>query len=65
MVATKKPTVAGPLPELPDVTVIQLTLLAADQGQAAGADIATVPLNPPEAGAMFPRPTPYQHEVLA
>src|SRR5450631_2761938 len=59
--ATKKPNVPGPLPGLPEVTVIQVTLLAPDHVQAAAVETATVPLNPPGAAVIFPRETVYTH----
>lgn len=59
LLATKKCIVPGPVPGLPEVTSIQVTLLVADHGQD-GAEVETLadPLKPPGAAVMLPRLTP-------
>ena len=63
--ARKKPTVPGPLPVAPEVMVIQLALLAADQEQAGCVVTAAVPFRPPEADFILPKVTPYVQDVPA
>ena len=53
-VATKKSAVPVPVVALPEVTEIQLTLLAAVHEQDAVVTTLTVPSNPPAADVMFP-----------
>jgi hypothetical protein len=55
LVATKKPVAPVPVVALPEVTEIQLTLLAAVHEQDAEVTILAVSLNPPEAAVMFPK----------
>ena len=57
--AMKNPVVPGPVPWLPDVTVIQLTLLAADHPHPACVETMAVPFTPPCAAVIVPSETPY------
>jgi len=57
LLATKKFAVPGPVTELPEVTVIQFTLLEAFQEQAAPVETLADPANPPEVANMLPNVT--------
>ena len=63
LLAMKNPTVPGPVPWLPEVTVIQLTLLVADHPHPASVETMAVPLTPPCAAVIAPRETPYEQEI--
>jgi len=65
LLATKKFSVPGPVPGLPEVTLIQVTLVVADHGQAAAVEILALPLNPPVVAVILPRVTPYEQDVPA
>ena len=58
LLATKKLTVPNPVPEFPEVTSIQLTLLVAIHEQAPEVETLAVPLKPPEVDIVFPSVTP-------
>lgn len=54
----KKPSVPLPDPGLPEITLIQFTLLEPDQGQAAWVETPTVPSVPPAAAVILPSVMP-------
>jgi len=65
LLATKKVAVPGPVTELPEVTLIQETLLTAVQEQAGLVETRADPSDPPEAANMFPRVTLKEQDTPA